>query len=212
MSIRGPSGIPYRYGFRHLSRSVDENDLPSATARRGCKRDGVSDVPAADDAKLHCSAPILIHRCRRLFRCEIFEIEKARCSLKTVHIFQRAQGPGARGCVISGVGFLGAFKRCLGERVGLHLGIAAWPNVGISAGRADLLLDLRYLRGTGPCIGGKSCAGQRDERQRRQHITKSHHLSLLQKTRPNIRAAPGGNTRYNASAVDKMLAINRTAN
>jgi len=48
-------------GFRHLSRSVRENDLASTTARRGRKRDGVSDVACADDAELHCSAPVLTH-------------------------------------------------------------------------------------------------------------------------------------------------------
>ena len=52
-----------RYGFRHLSRSVYENDLASTAARHGRERDGVSDVPSADDAELHCSAPILLHRC-----------------------------------------------------------------------------------------------------------------------------------------------------
>jgi hypothetical protein len=53
-----------RYGFRHLSRSVHENDLASTTARRGRERDGVSNVACADDAELHCSAPVLTHRCR----------------------------------------------------------------------------------------------------------------------------------------------------
>src|ERR1700751_5812311 len=46
-----------RHRFRHLLRPVHEHDLASATARYGCKCDGVADISGANDAKLHWGSP-----------------------------------------------------------------------------------------------------------------------------------------------------------
>ena len=77
-----------------------------------------------------------------------FEIEGVRCLLKTVPLFQRAQGLGARGCVIGSVGFLDAFKRRLRERVGRHLGISNSPQCRLPAKLGSHGLGAEPLRET----------------------------------------------------------------
>jgi hypothetical protein len=139
-----------------------------------------------------------------VFYATSFEV--IRCLFKTVPLFQRAQGLGARGSVAGGVGFLDALKRCLRERIGRHLGIsnglrcrlmaklgsdglsAGGPNLGIGARRADLLLDFCYLGATGPCISRKGRTGDCDKSSTGRIL--SNRSIFSSKMRPSRRACP----------------------